>query len=284
MEDTPPTLAGDELDVRAIQVWAASQEQVAEEVKRNFGAPIWWKDDVQKAVQNSPRAEGETPSVSAIAVARLACVMSTPSTTLMSRWSEDQEKLVSDPGVSKEVCRLSEDLLHARTERREAYRRLEDLQHRKQAAQAALAKAMEMEEETEEDELEDCHSIAPSENLSEHGEEQVKQRGWRGAKRMLGKGLKKIRVGRKTKSDSLTPPSATSPVSSVASGTRTCSRASALRSKAHIAEHVVRTLSPQKQRAWSITTELIVAFNRCRALSCLRPPTPKQLMVQDCTR
>ncbi|OLP92383.1 hypothetical protein AK812_SmicGene25818 [Symbiodinium microadriaticum] len=49
---------------------------------------------------------------------------------------------------------------------------------------------------TEDDEIEDGHSPAPSEALSEHGDEQVvKKRGWSGAKRMLGKGLKKIRGG-----------------------------------------------------------------------------------------
>ena len=40
---------------------------------------------------------------------------------------------------------------------------------------AEAVRLMRLAPRTEEDELEDCHSIAPSENLSEHGEEQAEQ-------------------------------------------------------------------------------------------------------------
>eukprot|EP00439_Symbiodinium_sp_Y106_P042445 s1603_g5.t1 len=225
MEDQLLPLVGDALDVRLLQTWAAQEEQLAEEVKRSFGAPVWQKGEIRRDAPIHHTSLGEvSPSASAIALARLACALSASSATLIHRWNEDQEKLASEPSMSKEVCRLSQDLLHARAERREAYHRLQDLQDRKQAAQVALAKAMEMEEEIEDDEIEDGHSPAPSETLSEHGDEQVvKKRGWSGAKRMLGKGLKKIRAGRKGKAESLTPPSAISPVSSAASGARTLS-------------------------------------------------------------
>ncbi|CAE6952379.1 unnamed protein product, partial [Symbiodinium sp. CCMP2456] len=220
MEEELPPLVGDALDVRLLQTWAAKEEQVAEEVRRSFCAPVWLKD-----VPTHHALPGDvSPSASAIALARLACALSTSSASLIHRWNEDQERLASEPALSKEVCRLSQDLQQARAERREAYQRLQDLQDRKQAAQVALAKAMEMQEEIEDDEIEDGHSPAPSETLSEHGDEQaVKKRGWSGAKRMLGKGLKKIRGGRKGKAESLTPPGAASPVSSAASGARTLS-------------------------------------------------------------
>ncbi|CAK9026447.1 unnamed protein product [Durusdinium trenchii] len=215
-----PELPGDVLDVKALQAWALAQQEAVDEVKHHLAQPEV-KEALEVRVDGLQHPEDAGPPSSVVAVARLACVLGgSSSLELLQRWKEVDQALNGRSDKSllhSEVLRLSVELSQARAARIGAYERLEECKRNKQAAQAALAKAMELEEESE-DEFE-TQSLAPSEIApSEEGDEKGRQkkRGWGGAKKLLGKGLKKIR-GKSSQTGSLTPPVATSPVSSFAS-------------------------------------------------------------------